>query len=76
VAAVYRALLEHYEPREIGIYGTSAGGILTAEAIAWFEDHGLPLPGAIGTFCAGVDQDSAMTRGNSGNCAVERMMRR
>jgi epsilon-lactone hydrolase len=54
VAAVYRVLLEHYKPREIGIYGTSAGGILTAEAIAWFEDHGLPLPGAIGTFCGSV----------------------
>ncbi|MGA7538401.1 MAG: alpha/beta hydrolase [Steroidobacteraceae bacterium] len=54
VAAVYRVLLEHYKPGEIGIYGTSAGGILTAEAIAWFEDHGLPLPGAIGTFCGSV----------------------
>jgi epsilon-lactone hydrolase len=54
VAAVYRVLLQHYKPGEIGIYGTSAGGILTAEAIAWFESHGLPLPGAIGTFCGSV----------------------
>lgn len=54
VAAVYRVLLHHYRPRAIGIYGTSAGGILTAEAVAWFERHGLPLPGAVGTFCGSV----------------------
>ncbi|MGH8288414.1 MAG: alpha/beta hydrolase [Steroidobacteraceae bacterium] len=54
VAAVYRVLLRHYRPREIGIYGTSAGGILTAEAVAWFEGHKLPVPGAIGTFCGSV----------------------
>lgn len=62
VAAVYRVLLRHYKPREIGIYGTSAGGILTAESVAWFESHRLPLPGAIGTFCGSVmvgDGDSA-----------------
>lgn len=51
VAAVYRALLTKYRPREIGIYGCSAGGILTAEATAWIVTHGMPAPGAIGTFC-------------------------
>jgi epsilon-lactone hydrolase len=54
VAAVYRVLLQHHEPREIGIYGTSAGGILTAEAVAWLGAHDLPPPGAIGTFCGSV----------------------
>ncbi len=52
VAAVYKKLLETYEPHSIGIYGCSAGGLLTAEAVAWFEKAGLPLPGAIGIFCA------------------------
>jgi epsilon-lactone hydrolase len=51
VAAVYKALLAHYRPENIGIFGCSAGGILTAEAVAWFQTHGLPRPGAIGTFC-------------------------
>lgn len=51
VAAVYRALLRDYDASRIGIYGCSAGGILTAQSIAWFDKVGLPMPGAIGTFC-------------------------
>lgn len=51
VAAVYRALLRRYPPRNIGIYGCSAGGMLTAESTAWLEKAKLPMPGAIGTFC-------------------------
>ncbi|MGC4029800.1 MAG: alpha/beta hydrolase fold domain-containing protein [Steroidobacteraceae bacterium] len=52
VAAVYAALLKTYSAASIGIYGCSAGGIITAQAIAWFDARGLPMPGAIGTFCA------------------------
>jgi monoterpene epsilon-lactone hydrolase len=62
VAAVYRVLLERYKPANIGIYGCSAGGILTAEAIAWFDKVHLPMPGAIGTLCGSIappDGDSA-----------------
>jgi monoterpene epsilon-lactone hydrolase len=51
VAAVYAALLKRYRAQNIGIYGCSAGGIITAQSIAWFQRHGLPRPGAIGTFC-------------------------
>jgi len=54
VASVYRALLKEYRAEDIGIYGCSAGGILTAEAIAWFQKEKLPLPGAIGTFCGSL----------------------
>ncbi|OOG59059.1 alpha/beta hydrolase [Rhodanobacter sp. B05] len=62
VAAVYRALLKNYPARNIGIYGCSAGGFLTAESVAWFIAKKLPVPGAIGTFCGSVtelDGDSA-----------------
>jgi epsilon-lactone hydrolase len=52
VASVYRALLKSYEPRNIGIYGCSAGGMLTAMSLAWFQTHGLPTPGAVGIYCA------------------------
>jgi epsilon-lactone hydrolase len=52
VAAVYRALLKDYKPGNIGIYGCSAGGILAAEAVAWFQKEHLPRPGAVGIFCA------------------------
>ena len=47
VAAVYGALLEHHSPQAIGIYGCSAGAILTAQAVAWIAKAGLPRPGAI-----------------------------
>ncbi|WP_211369398.1 alpha/beta hydrolase [Pseudoxanthomonas kalamensis] len=51
VEAVYRALLEEYRAENIGIYGCSAGGVLTAQATARILRAGLPRPGAIGTFC-------------------------
>ena len=54
VATVYRHLLRSYQPEQIGIYGCSAGGLLTAQAVAWFDAHELPKPGAIGIFCAGA----------------------
>lgn len=50
-AAVYRELLKTYRPENIGIYGCSAGGFITAQMIPWLGKHGLPRPGAIGTFC-------------------------
>jgi acetyl esterase/lipase len=52
VASVYIDLLKTYKPKNIGIYGCSAGGMLTAMAVAWFQAHGLPSPGAIGIYCA------------------------
>lgn len=54
VAAVYRAILKTYRPKNIGIYGGSAGAVLSAESVAWFHAHDLPNPGAIGTFCGSV----------------------
>jgi len=54
VEAVYRKLLETYRPENIGIYGCSAGGTLTAQAVAWFQAKHLPRPGAIGIFCSGA----------------------
>jgi epsilon-lactone hydrolase len=62
VEAVYRALLKQYKPANIGIYGCSAGGILTGEAVARIIHDKLPVPGAIGTFCGAltdVSGDSA-----------------
>lgn len=55
VAAVYRELLKTHRPREIGLFGCSAGGLLTAQAIAWFDKERLPMPGAAGIFCASAD---------------------
>lgn len=54
VEVVYRELLKTHQPSEIGIYGCSAGGALTGEAVARFIHDKLPVPGAIGIFCAGL----------------------
>ncbi|MBW1886525.1 MAG: alpha/beta hydrolase fold domain-containing protein [Deltaproteobacteria bacterium] len=56
VAAVYRHLLQEHTPQQIGIFGCSAGGMLTAQSVAWFDAHGLPQPGAVGIFCAVAGQ--------------------
>jgi acetyl esterase/lipase len=56
VAIVYQHLLKSYLPAQIGIFGCSAGGMLTAQSVAWFDAHDLPQPGAIGIFCAGAGQ--------------------
>jgi acetyl esterase/lipase len=53
VEKVYRELLRSYRPQQIGLYGCSAGGALTAEAAAWMPARGLPQFGAIGIFGAG-----------------------
>jgi monoterpene epsilon-lactone hydrolase len=50
VVAVYTELLKSYKPAKIGIYGTSAGAILTAEVAVRLKQTGLPLPGALGIF--------------------------
>jgi acetyl esterase/lipase len=54
VAIAYKELLKTYKPENIGIYGCSAGGMLTGMSVAWFQKHGLPRPGAVGIFCAGM----------------------
>jgi acetyl esterase/lipase len=54
VTAVYKELLKAYRPENIGIYGCSAGGALTAEVEAWLQDKKLPSPGALGIFGAGA----------------------
>jgi len=53
--AVYRTMLEHHRPDQIGIYGSSAGGFLTAQTIMRLMREGLPLPGCCGVFTAGGD---------------------
>lgn len=48
--AVYKEMLKTYRPKNIGIYGTSAGAILTAEVTSKIKQLGLPMPGATGVF--------------------------
>ncbi len=48
--AVYKELLKTHKPENMGLFGTSAGAILTAEAASALKQRGLPLPGALGVF--------------------------
>lgn len=48
--AVYRELLKTHQPRDIGIFGTSAGAVLTGEVAVRLRQLGVPLPGALGIF--------------------------
>ena len=52
VASVYREVLKTHKAANVGIYGCSAGGMLTAMSLAWFQTHNLPTPGAAGIYCA------------------------
>jgi ABC-type sugar transport system substrate-binding protein/acetyl esterase/lipase len=54
VAAVYRQLLNSYQAENIGVYGCSAGGMTSAHLVPFLRAQGLPVPGAIGIFCAGA----------------------
>jgi len=56
VAAVYRKMLKEYSPQHIGLYGCSAGGMLAAMSIAWFQKNHLPNPAAIGVLCASIGE--------------------
>jgi acetyl esterase/lipase len=55
VVAVYKELLKAYKPQSIGIFGTSAGAILTAEVAVKLKQLGLPLPAALGIFSGLAD---------------------
>lgn len=55
VIAVYKELLKTYNPGKIGIYGTSAGGALTAQVIVRIRHDGLPQPGVVGLFSIHAD---------------------
>jgi acetyl esterase/lipase len=55
VVAVYKELLKTYKPRSIGIFGTSAGAVLTAEVAVRLKQLNLPLPAALGLFSVVTD---------------------
>jgi monoterpene epsilon-lactone hydrolase len=55
VVAVYKELLKTYKPRSIGIFGTSAGAILSYEVAVRLKQLHLPLPGALGVFSGLAD---------------------
>jgi epsilon-lactone hydrolase len=79
IVAVYKQLLKTYEPQKIGIFGTSAGAILTGEVTSKLRQMNLPLPGALGIFSTLADftrpsdsQQLFALNGFSGNIEPQR----
>jgi len=59
VIAVYKEELKTHKPKDMAIYGTSAGAILTGEAAVRLKHLGLPQPAALGIFSGMGDFDRA-----------------
>jgi monoterpene epsilon-lactone hydrolase len=55
VIQVYRQVLQAHTAEKIGMYGSSAGGFITGQAIARMVREGLPVPACAGVFSAGGD---------------------
>ena len=53
MASLHHALVNH-DPNAIGIFGYSAGAVLTAQVVAWLAHTGLPGPGAVAMCSAGA----------------------
>lgn len=54
--AVYKELLKTYKAKNMGLFGTSAGAVLTPEVAVQLRRDGLPLPAALGVFSGTGDQ--------------------
>jgi acetyl esterase/lipase len=53
--SVYAKLLESYSADRIGVYGTSAGAILSVQTLVRLQQMKLPLPAALGFFSGSAD---------------------
>jgi len=51
---VYQWALQDHDPKAIGMFGCSAGGVLVAQTIAAAIQSGIPTPGVAGIYCAGA----------------------
>ena len=52
--AVYKTLINEYKPENIGVYGYSAGAMLSAQLLTRLLQENLPLPGAVSMCCWGA----------------------
>ena len=53
--AVYTATLKTHKPRNVAIYGTSAGAVLAAQTAVQIRKNSQPLPAVLGFFSGYVD---------------------
>lgn len=55
VLAAYTGIVEEFQPGDLGIFGTSAGGGLTLATVLRLKAEGLPLPAAAAPLSPGAD---------------------
>ncbi len=53
--AVYQEVLKTYSAKNIAIYGSSSGSVLSAQTVVKARQLGLPVPGAVGFFSGTAD---------------------
>lgn len=54
IVAVYKEILKTYQPKNIGMFGTSGGCALMQTTMLWLPELKIPLPGALGLLtCTG-----------------------
>jgi hypothetical protein len=73
--AVYKELLKTYKPEKIGIYGSSAGAVLTPEVAVQLKMSGLPLPEALGSSRAAATSQRLAIPSSSSAWAGSRVRR-
>jgi len=69
--AVYLALLDNYAPECLGVYGSSAGALLTAMLMARLIRNKTSVPAAVGLFAAGAFAWRDGDYGHIGTALVE-----
>jgi epsilon-lactone hydrolase len=59
IVEVYEQLLKDYSPRQLAIYGDSAGGNAVMSAVLKIRDDGLPMPAVVGLISPWADISNA-----------------
>jgi acetyl esterase/lipase len=76
--AVYKHSLQEHAPNQIGVYGTSAGAVLSAQMAVESRRLGLPLPAVLGFFSGYVYLarygDSRFLYGTGGSTSFSAML--
>lgn len=54
VVTVYQELIKNYSPKNIGIYGASAGAHIATQVLVQLQEQGVELPGAIALISGGA----------------------
>jgi epsilon-lactone hydrolase len=72
--AVWREIIQQFDPKKVAISGSSAGGNLSAAVTLKVRDAGLPMPGAVGLLTPATDLTGAGDTRNT-NAGIDTVLR-